>query len=404
MNPFPLDSVLESLDLSRSEPGRGLLEALFTRFNARIPFETASKIERDAAVADSDAKPRRPHLFWTEHLERGSGGTCFARVAAFEALLSALGFRTRMALGRVRRDFDHAALLVTAGEGSWIADVGFPLPALLPAHPIELETVLGDVRLEATARGWRVDLGGVPEGPRTLEIFAAEVSEAEFSRRWRETFRSDSKFLTEVAMRIEREGRTLSFARGELRVDDAHSRLTVPLPSPRARRLEELFGVDEDLLRSAFARVGDPDSVSGDAFLAAYLEVPAEAGEALSAISDSKGYRRLVAGVADVVSEQPAGDGWILRLRPPESGAAESLLEDSARLESEPARLRVERRSAGTTSESFYETIERGGRTYLVRRLRLAGPREDLLRNDSLRGRLAGSLAAELLGWARLIG
>jgi hypothetical protein len=30
-------------------------------------------------------------------------------------------------------------------------------------------------------------------------------------------------------------------------------------------------------------------------------------------------------------------------------------------------------------------------------------PAEALLRNDSLRGRLAGTFAADLLGWARLL-
>jgi len=402
--PAPLaDSVLEALDLSRAEPGRGLLEALFSRFNARVPFETASKIERDAAVSDPDDKPRRPPIFWTEHLERGSGGTCFARVAAFDSLLSTLGFRARKILGRVQRDFDHAALVVDSREGSWIADVGFPLPTLLPARPVELESVLGDVRVEETARGWGVALGGVPEGPRSLELFDAAVPEPEFSRRWRETFRPDSKFLSEVAMRISRENRALSFARGEVRVDDAHSRLTLPLPSPRAPRLEELFGVDEELLRSAFDRVGDPEPASGDAFLAAYLEIPGEASSALSAISGPDGYRHLVAGVAEVVSHETAPGGWIFRMRPPESASGEILLEDRVRLESEPARLRVERRSAGAASESFYETAVRDGRTFLVRRWKLAGAREDLLRNDSLRGRLAGSAAAELLGWARLV-
>jgi hypothetical protein len=40
-------------------------------------------------------------------------------------------------------------------------------------------------------------------------------------------------------------------------------------------------------------------------------------------------------------------------------------------------------------SNSSYEAIDRGGRTFLVRRLVLDGPRLDLLRNDSLRGRFA---------------
>jgi hypothetical protein len=46
---------------------------------------------------------------------------------------------------------------------------------------------------------------------------------------------------------------------------------------------------------------------------------------------------------------------------------------------------------------------ERNGNTYLLREATLSGPREDLLRNDSQRGRLAASLAVDLLAWARML-
>ncbi len=404
MTQLLLDSVLESLDLARAEPGQGLLEALFARFNARVPFETASKIERNASVSDPAAKPRRPEIFWADHLERGAGGTCFARVAAFEALLAALGFRPRKILGRVVEDFDHAALLVPAGERAWICDVGFPLPDLLPAGPGEFETPLAAVRVEASARGWKVELQGVPEGPGSLELFAAEVPEDEFERRWRSTFRPESKFLTGVALRWNRENRAISYARGSVRVDDRHSRLTVPLEPPRARRVGEIFGVDEDLLAAAFARVGDPGPDAADAMLVGYLETSCDADRAISSIADAVGYRRLLEGVAEVVSAEAAPGGWTMRLRAPGPETGEGLLEDRAALDLPERRLSLERRSASGGSVSFYQALERNGRTYLARGLRLSGPREDLLRNDSLRGRLAGSLAADLLGWSRLAG
>src|SRR3954463_8888298 len=102
------DDVLAALEISPAPPGPGFLQALFARFNARVPFENATKILRDADVSNPAAKPRTPDVFWADHLGSGSGGTCFARVAAFEALLLALGFSCRPALGRVRQDFDHS--------------------------------------------------------------------------------------------------------------------------------------------------------------------------------------------------------------------------------------------------------------------------------------------------------
>jgi hypothetical protein len=47
--------------------------------------------------------------------------------------------------------------------------------------------------------------------------------------------------------------------------------------------------------------------------------------------------------------------------------------------------------------------VARNGRTYLVREASIPGRGEELLRNDSLRGRLAGSLAVDLLAWARML-
>jgi hypothetical protein len=41
--------------------------------------------------------------------------------------------------------------------------------------------------------------------------------------------------------------------------------------------------------------------------------------------------------------------------------------------------------------------------TWLVREAVLSGAREDLLKNDSARGRMAGTLAVDLLAWSRRI-
>lgn len=403
--PIPLEDVLDSLDLPRAEPGIGYLERLFFRFNERVPFETASKIVRDAAVADPGEKPRRPGLFWREHLDSGAGGTCFARVAAFQALLSECGFETRVALGRVTADYDHAAMIVERGAEGWLCDVGFPLPALLPAREGEVETALGTLSVRRVERGFRIELpAGVPEGPRTLEIFDAQVSAEQFDLCWRGTFRPDSRFLREVSLRKQLEARVLVFARGEIRVDDRHSRLTLPLPGPRTARLAELFGIEGALLDRAFERAGDPDSENPGS-LRCYLETDVPAEAAFAAIATPEGYRSLMGGVADLEEESLSEEQWRWRLRPP--GAApgsDSTLSETVRPERSELRLSVARRSGQTESRSLYAALDREGKSYLVREAIFVAPREDLLRNDSLRGRLAGSLVLDLLAWSRLLG
>jgi arylamine N-acetyltransferase len=395
---FPVEEVLDGLDLSAEEPSHRFLERLFGRFNSRVPFETASKILRDADVSDPAEKPRVPDVFWRDFLESGTGGTCYARVAAFDALLSSVGFSTRKALGRVEVDFDHAALFVPIGGREWIADVGFPLPALVPAAGGDVETEVAALAAAETDRGVGVRFAsGVPEGPRRLEIFRDAVSEDDFLARWRKTFRPDSKFLTSVSLHRRDGPRVLTFARGEVRVDDLHSRTRIPLSGDRPRRLAELFGIDEDVLARAFSLVGDPDPEIRDARITAYLSAETDADRAFAPIAGADGYRKLMEGVADVT-----GEGWRLRFSPP--GAPESGFEEEVTPGADGRSLAIVRSyPGGREARLSFRVEERDASTYLVREAILSGTREDLLKNDYARGRLAGTLAVDLLAWSRLV-
>jgi hypothetical protein len=409
---FPLDEILEALDLSRAQPGSGFLEALFVRFIDRVPFENASKIVRDADVADPAGKPRIPEVFWSDHLERGAGGTCFARVAAFDALLTALGFRTQRRLGMVRTPGDHAALFVDTPTGEVLVDVGFPVPAVLPARGGFVEGATGAYRVERQEAegGLRIRFeAGVPEGPQLIVLDAAPVSPERYDEGWRRTFARGAQFLREVTLRRDLPGRVLAFTRGEARVDDLHSRLRVPLPGPRAAAVAALFGIDVELLERAFAIVGDPAAPETDTTLTAYLEFDGSPDAAFAAITRPDGYRRLIEGVGSVGSLRETAAGFALELSSGTQGAGGaagvSLIEDVSP-DVERRRLAIVRRSGAPGSVAYrsaYSAQKRDGRTFLLREATLPGVREDLLRNDSLRGRLAGPLALDLLAWKRML-
>jgi arylamine N-acetyltransferase len=408
------DDILAALDLSRAEPGRGLLEALFTRFVARVPFETVSKILRHADVADPREKPRVPEVFWSDFLEWGAGGTCYARVAAFRHLLLELGFDCRLAVGKIEADFDHAALFVSAGgsgvQGAeWIADVGFPLPALLPAAPGEVETGLGAVRVAHGPRGWVVDLlEGVPIGPRRIEIFDAPVADEGYRERWRATFREGSKFLSRVSMRVQREARVTSYVEGELRIDDAHTRLAIPLPEPRAPMLERIFGVDAEKIARAVTIVAEKEKEPSNAAptLTAWMDVEAPPEQAWQIIASPKGHAALLSGVGEASAPQVSQEGWRLAVSPPArtgEPAGAPVIEE-ARPHPEKRELQILRRAGDSVFESAWRVEVYGGRTHLARSARVTAPPEELLRNDALRGRLAAALAVDLVTWARGIG
>lgn len=402
---LPLEEILEDLELPRAEAGIGYLERLFLRFVERVPFETASKIRRNARESEPAKRPRTPDVFWAERLAEGAGGTCFARVAAFHALIEELGFSSRLAIGRVLKDGDHAALLVRLGEGEWICDVGFPLPALLPARPGRVETGMGPVEVARTDRGWQARLEeGVPDGPRRLEIFDAPVEPAEFRSHWEATFRPDSKFLTSVTLRKQLESRAVSFARGELRIDDRHSRARIPLAPPRAGAIEDAFGISSELVEEAFSLAGDPAPASPNAEVAVYLESAAGVEEAWSSIATPERYVGLYEGVASATAESAGPRSWRVTLGLAGESAAPApapTIVEHVRADDALHTVTVARESPA--SSTSWSVEERDGAVYLVRRAELAGPRLDLLRNDSLRGRIAGTLAVDLLGWARSV-
>ncbi len=238
----------------------------------------------------------------------------------------------------------------------------------------------------------------MPEGARRLEVFRARVTQEEFESRWRDTFRADSKFLRNVSLQKRDGPRVLGFARGEARVDDLHTRTRIPLAGDRAPRLAALFGMDEGLLRRAFAIAGDPEPEIADARLTAWLSVEAEPDAAYGAIATPDGYRQLMEGVAEV-----SGEGWRFRLSPP--GAAEAGFEEEVAPDPGRRALAVRRRYPDGREVALEFRVEvRHGETWLVREAVLSGAREDLLRNDHARGRLAGTLAVDLLAWARRIG
>jgi hypothetical protein len=397
-----LDEILEALDLSRAQPGSGFLEALFLRFNDRVPFENASKIVRDAEVADPAAKPRTPDVFWPDHLAKGTGGTCFARVAAFDALLTELGFRTRRVVGGVREPGDHAALFVETSAGEILADVGFPLPGLVSPEPGRVETALASLRIERDAEQLRVTYdGGVPEGPRSLFLGTETVSPEKYRELWERTFRNGAPFLRELTMRRDRGDRVLSYAGGEVRVDDRHSRLRIPLPAPRASALARLFEMEENVLARAFAISGESPKTAATPILTSYLDTDGSAEEAYAAIASPEGYRRLLQGVAEVGNLTPTPSGFRLTLSP--GPGSDATLSEDVTLDAAAQRVTILRKSATAEHRSSYRAQGREGRTYLMREAALPGTGEELLRNDSLRGRLAAGLAVDLLAWSRLL-
>jgi len=158
------DATLAHLGVGRAAPDVVLLDALVAAFKARVPWESATRIVKRAATADTAACPRWPEEFWADVIERGGGGTCYESNYAFFALLRALGYDGYLTLNNMRdvaRPGCHAAIVLSLGGEPWLADVGLSRPlALLSLRAREPRT-------------WPAPLHRCtvhPTGPDTYEI------------------------------------------------------------------------------------------------------------------------------------------------------------------------------------------------------------------------------------------
>jgi N-hydroxyarylamine O-acetyltransferase len=79
----------------------------------------------------------------TKLVDGRRGGYCFEQNALFAAVLEAVGFEVTRLAARVRmgdsapRPRTHMGLMVEAGDGRWLADVGFGADGLLDPIPFE---------------------------------------------------------------------------------------------------------------------------------------------------------------------------------------------------------------------------------------------------------------------------
>jgi N-hydroxyarylamine O-acetyltransferase len=123
---------IETFDLPVNAESLKLLQR---KHLLNVPFENLDIHWKHPILLDTDK-------FYRKIVEVGRGGFCYELNGLFNELLRNLGFRTRLVSARVAdgkggfsREYDHLAILVTAGETEYLADVGF---GAFTAEPLEL--------------------------------------------------------------------------------------------------------------------------------------------------------------------------------------------------------------------------------------------------------------------------
>jgi hypothetical protein len=202
MDPHPLappDSreellkFLERFRLRESLPPEELLRRVVRAF-ATIPYENLTKIIRDEEAGTPGRARRHPAQVLSEHIDLGTGGTCFSLTATLIHLLRALGWESEPILADRRYGANtHCALLVWIEGKPHLLDPGYlilePVPLSAEA-PLSLQNSFNRLLLAPRAKSGKIDLYTVRNHARTLRLTykIESVDATEFIRVWDESF------------------------------------------------------------------------------------------------------------------------------------------------------------------------------------------------------------------------
>ncbi len=252
------EAFLDHFDLRPRARDRQTLEAIGAAF-ARLPYENLSKVlrkhdEQTEQTGGASARRRLPQRVFDEHLALGAGGTCFALTRLFSAVLTRLGYRSRVALCDTSHLVDgHCALLVDGGGPTpLLLDPGYLLHWPLPLEGAsEGEAARGEARLERVADD-RYEL--YTYGRRRYELKLAKVDMARFEAVWDASF--DWTMMNGVHVCAADEDGGYAYLHGhKLRLQGVADKRTLNL---RGREVDELatrFGLAPALIERAYQLV-----------------------------------------------------------------------------------------------------------------------------------------------------
>lgn len=234
------------------------LERLHAAWLRHVPFENLTKLVHCARARRPEEALRRPDLFWSEHLEWGSGGTCFAATEAFRWLLEELEIAARPVFAEMpaERQHAHVALLVETERGVCLCDVGYALAAPVPlpkSGAVRRSTPHYDLEVRRGISGEFLVFSEDDRGRKFRYRFHAQpAAEAEFEAAWLDTLRPEAFYRTRLAL-----GRFGERTRWLFRPPDSVTTITrrgeetIRLAEPRVATLARVFELPEALVREA---------------------------------------------------------------------------------------------------------------------------------------------------------
>jgi arylamine N-acetyltransferase len=203
-----LADFLAHYNISVGGPARRMLGTVAAAF-ARLPYENITKIIKRAESGNCERARRYPEEVIRNHIDWGTGGTCFSLTSAFVHLVRSMGWEAEYILADRRYGPDtHCALLLWMDGEAHLLDPGYlivdPIPVCSSGPPREYETDFNRLVLAPEGNAGRISLFTAQGNARTYRLTykTSPVDAGEFYAAWDASFDWDMMrypLLTRIA-------------------------------------------------------------------------------------------------------------------------------------------------------------------------------------------------------------
>ncbi|MBN2588167.1 MAG: arylamine N-acetyltransferase [Candidatus Fermentibacteraceae bacterium] len=222
---------------------------------SRIPWENLTKFLVKASGIPREGRLRSPDIVIRQHIEDGTGGTCFSLTDTLGAVLSFAGFRCFPVMADMNHGMNiHCALSVFTSDGErYLADPGYlvPLPVRIPRGIAAGTEIHGQRMVWEPSAGDSYDLFTMEDGGRTwrYRVRMAPVDREEFVLHWQNSFEAAGMNSLHANLRLDRQ--RLSAHNMNLRRTDGVDRSNEKLRDRYPLMMEENFGISRRIAMEA---------------------------------------------------------------------------------------------------------------------------------------------------------
>ncbi len=220
-----------------------------------IPWENLTKF---LLRASGENRPRLAGEVMSNHVDAGTGGTCYSLTEALGSVIAACGLSARPLTGHMKHGENiHCALLVEGQAGRFILDPGYVVPGAVRLSDSGAGKVVTDGRemlWSPVAAGW--ELHTIENGRRQLRyrLESRILSREEFLQFWNNSF--DAAGLNSLHLnRVGSLGGRVSAHNGNLRIVGGTGKKNFKLKDDYSQKIGEAFGIAPEIAEEAWAEL-----------------------------------------------------------------------------------------------------------------------------------------------------